>query len=99
VIVEPQPSVSFSEGGYLVTPKFERDPVVEVDGKEIQELIFSKIAPACDGHPMGHVILGMLTFTILLLKPQVEIEELRDCVLQTSEFMTMTLDNPSKTVH
>lgn len=64
---------------------------VSVDGRDIQKLIFDKLGPALDGEKMAHSILAMLTFTVLLLKPDIELEEVQKIVMSTSEFLVMSL--------
>jgi hypothetical protein len=65
---------------------------VEVDGSEIQTLIFDKLAPACEGEKLAHSVLGMITFSILLMKPDIDVDQLQDVVMSTSEYMVMQLE-------
>ena len=67
---------------------------IVIDGEDIQRLIFNKLGPACEGEQLSHAVLGMLTLTVLLLKPQVDIAQLQECVKGTSEYMMMVLSEP-----
>jgi len=64
---------------------------VTVEGKDVQRVIFDRLSPAIEGEPLAHAILSMLTFSIMLMKPDIEIEQLQDIVMSTSEHIIMHL--------
>ena len=64
---------------------------VTVDGADIQQLIFNKLAPACEGEQISHSVLGMLTYITLLMKPDIDLPDLQKIVMDTSEYMIMQL--------
>lgn len=64
---------------------------VTVDGKEIQRLIFDRLMPAVEGEPLSHSILSLITFSVMLMKPDIDLETLQKLVLSTSEHIIMNI--------
>lgn len=64
---------------------------VSVDGKDIQRLIFDRLMPAIEGEPLGHSVLSLLTLSVLLMRPDIDIEKLQDVVMSTSEHMILSM--------
>lgn len=69
---------------------------IDIDGRDIQALIFKKLAPACKGERLSHAILALLTYSVILMKPDIEIADLQDTVMSTSEFMMLKLATPEE---
>jgi hypothetical protein len=68
---------------------------VSVDGRDIQRLIFDRLAPAVEGEPLSHSVMAMITFAVLLMRPDIDLELLQDVVMSTSEHMIMAMtDTP-----
>ena len=53
---------------------------MQATGEEIQDIIKIKLAPAIDGEPMSIAILGMISLSILLMKPDITLERLQECL-------------------
>lgn len=64
---------------------------VSANGKDIQAIIFDRLAPAVEGESLSNSVLAMLTFSVLLMRPNVDVELLQDVVMSTSEHMIMAL--------
>lgn len=64
---------------------------IEASGKDIQALILAKLGPAVEGEPVSLAVLSMLSLSILLMKPDITVEQLQDCVLSTSSYMITCL--------
>lgn len=64
---------------------------IEVEGEVIQDLILRKIAPAVQGERKAHAILALLSMSVMLMKPDVEVETLKDTVMHMSETMILNL--------
>lgn len=64
---------------------------VEVDGETIQQLMYEKLMPACEGEHTGHAILALLTLSVIMMKPDVTTEQLRNCVMGMSEQVVLRL--------
>jgi len=63
----------------------------EVSGEEVKDLIEEKLGPAVDGEAVPLAILTMLTFSIMLMKPDIDVEELKDIVMSTSGHIIQSL--------
>jgi hypothetical protein len=70
---------------------------VTVDGRDIQRLIYDRLAPAVEGEPLSHAVLSMLTFAVLLMRPSIELEKLQEVVMAVSEHMVLAMGDPSNT--
>ena len=70
---------------------------VTVDGRDIQRLIFDRLAPAVEGEPLSHAVLSMLTFAVLLMRPGIELDKLQDIVMSVSEHMVLAMGDPTNT--
>lgn len=64
---------------------------VEVDGSVIQQLMYEKLMPACEGEHTGHVILALLTLSVIMMKPDITSEALKNCVMSMSEQVVLQL--------
>ena len=64
---------------------------MEVDGSVIQQLMYEKLMPACEGEHTGHAILALLTLSVIMMKPDVTTEQLRNCVMGMSEHVVLQL--------
>lgn len=64
---------------------------IEIKGSDIQGFIFDKLGPACQGEKLSHAVMGMLTYIVLLMKPDIEVGDLQDAVMGTSEHITATM--------
>jgi hypothetical protein len=77
-------------GRYLILAK----PLVQqvsVDGKDVQRIIFDRLVPAIEGEDFKNSVLSMLTLAILMMKPNIAIEQLEQVVMGTSEYMVMAM--------
>ena len=63
----------------------------EVEGKDIQNMIWGRLMPAVEGAPIDHAVLGMLAFCVLLMKPDVELPTLQSAVQQATEVMILSI--------
>ena len=77
-----------SRGSMANNPFIQR---VSANGKDIQAIIFDRLAPAVEGESLSNSVLAMLTFSVLLMRPNVDVELLQDVVMSTSEHMIMAL--------
>jgi hypothetical protein len=66
---------------------------VSVEGREIQRLVFDRIAPAIEGESIEAAVLSLLTMAVLVMKPDVTIERLQEIVLQTSETLILSMED------
>lgn len=64
---------------------------ITLEGSDVQRFIANKLAPACEGEKITHSVLSMLTYSVLLMHPEIEVEELKKIVMETSEFMVISL--------
>lgn len=64
---------------------------IGADPEEIQQIVFDNLMPALEGLPMGHGLLSMVTLSLFLMKPDIKIEELQNCVEETCQFMCMVI--------
>lgn len=71
---------------------------IEVSGAEIQNLILNTLAPAVEGKPVTHSILAMLTFSVMLMKPNIDIKELQECVMGASSYIVTHLSEKDKII-
>ena len=71
---------------------------IEVSGAEIQNLILNTLAPAVEGKPVTHAILAMLTFSVMLMKPYIDVKELQECVMGASSYIVTHLAEKDKVV-
>ena len=69
---------------------------VEIDGETIQKLIYDKLGPAVEGERLDVVIMTLITFAILLMKPSIESEELKAIVMRVSELLMLALTDAEK---
>lgn len=68
---------------------------VSVNGKDIQRIVYDKLAPACETEELDHAILSMLTFTVILIKPDIKEQQLKDAVMNVSEYLILQLMDES----
>ena len=68
---------------------------VSASGEDIQKIIFEDIAPVIEGKIQAHVILALLTLTILLMKPSIldDGDKLQAAVSHLSENIVMHLSD------
>ena len=71
---------------------------IEASGAAIQDLILNTLAPAVDGKPVAHSILAMLTFSVMLMKPTIDIKELQECVMGASSYIVTYLSEKDEVV-
>lgn len=64
---------------------------VEVPGPILQAIVWEKLMPALEGLPVDHCILALIAFSILLMKPDVTMEELSAAIKNASESISLTL--------
>ena len=60
---------------------------IEASGEEVQKIITSKLVPAIDGQELGHAFIALLTLSVLLIKPNVEANQLKECVMGVSSYI------------
>ena len=58
---------------------------VEVDSAVIEDIIDNRLSPALNGLRRDHGVLAMLTFSILLMKPDIDADALQAAVMGMSE--------------
>jgi hypothetical protein len=63
----------------------------EVPGADIQQIIWGRLMPALEGAPTDHAILGMLAFAVLLMKPDVDLDSLKNAVQSATETIVLTI--------
>lgn len=68
---------------------------VEAAGDIIQKMILEDLSPAVEGKPVSHAVLAMLTFSVMLMKPDVTVEQLQDCVMGASSYIVTYLSENS----
>lgn len=68
---------------------------VEVDGKVIESVIYDKLLPALEDIQKNHAILAMLTMTVLLMKPEITLDELQSTVMGVSGYIVTAITTPS----
>lgn len=81
------------------TPTTEASPTLpmpiaemtEVPGAEIQQLIWERLMPALDGLPIPHAVLAMLSFCVIILKPNATPDELGFTVEEASKMIITSL--------
>lgn len=66
---------------------------VEIDGDQIQQVIFDNLMPALDNVPIGLAITAMLGFSTLLMKPDISPDGLSEVLGETSKFLVMLLSS------
>lgn len=54
---------------------------------DVGAIINEKLAPALDGEPITKAIVAMLTFILLLMKPEIQPEEAERIVRATTDFL------------
>ena len=64
---------------------------VSVSGKDIQRIVYDKLAPACEAEQLEHAVLSMLTFSIILMKPSIDVDTLQEVVMNTSQHIILQL--------
>ena len=57
------------------------------EGWDVGALINEKLAPALAGEPVPIAIIAMLTFSLLLMKPEISVEDAEQGVIGASNFM------------
>lgn len=62
-----------------------------VSGQEIEDIIAQRLIPAIADVERSKVMLSLLTFFIVLMKPDLSAEELTNTVKQSSQFMCLLL--------
>mgnify|MGYP001617278125 FL=1 len=66
---------------------------ITVDVSDVQRIIFDKLEPALSGEKHATKVLAMLTFVILLEKPEIDVDELQDIIMGTSEYLALSLSS------
>lgn len=64
---------------------------VSIDGDTINKIIFDRLAPALAGEQLSHSVLGMLTYAIILMKPDISNDQLQNLVMDASSYIVMQL--------
>lgn len=60
---------------------------VSATGPEIQKIITERLAPAVEGQDRSHVLISLLTFAVILSKPDITSEELYKTVKDVSSYI------------
>ena len=69
---------------------------IEASGEKIQSIIRDKIGPAVDGELLSDAVIAMLAYSTLLMKPDITVDHLQKCVMETSGYLiTMIEDSAS----
>jgi hypothetical protein len=66
---------------------------VTVEGRDIQRLIYDRLAPAIEGEELASSVLALLTFAVLLMRPSIPMELLQSTVMSTSEHMILAMSD------
>jgi hypothetical protein len=66
----------------------------QVSGHEITRIINTKIAPAIEGEDSYKVVLSLLSFAMILMKPEITAEQLQEGVTWVSQGMCLFLAEP-----
>jgi hypothetical protein len=66
---------------------------VTADGRDIQRIVFDRLAPAVEGEPLSHSVMALITFSILLMRPDIDLDHLQAVVLSTSEHIIMAMSD------
>jgi hypothetical protein len=64
---------------------------VEVSGEVIENIVYDRLVPALNEVDAKHAVLSMLTFSVILMKPSIQIEELQHVVMSVSEALVTAL--------
>ena len=72
----------------METPLIEQ---VNIDGKLVKQVIEDRLMPALEGCPVQHAVLAMLSLCVIALKPNADMEELKNVVQGASEFFVVAL--------
>lgn len=62
-----------------------------VSGQEVEDIIAQRLIPAIADLERSKVMLSLLTFFVVLMKPDLSTEVLVDTVKQTSQFVCLML--------
>jgi len=64
---------------------------VSIDGRDIQRIVFDRLAPALEGEDLAPSVFSLIMFSIMLMKPDIDMESLQEAVQSTSEHIIMAL--------
>lgn len=62
-----------------------------VSGEEVETIIAQRLIPAIADLERSKVMIAILSFFVVLMKPDLSADELTDCVKQTSQFVCLML--------
>ena len=68
---------------------------IELSTTHVEKIICDKLAVALDGEALGYAVMSMLTYTCLLLRPDIEFEQLQKTVMETSASLILGLSDPT----
>lgn len=71
----------------------------EVPGEAIKEMIWGRLMPAVEGTPVDHAILGMLAYSILLMKSDVDYPTMQAAIKAATEAIVLTIVPPQGAVN
>lgn len=63
----------------------------EADGQEIQRIIYTRLMPAVDGESLGHSVLSLIAFSIILMKPDIDMDRLQEIITSVSQTIILHL--------
>ncbi len=66
----------------------------QVSGHEITRIINTKLSPAIEGENEAKVVISLLSFAIILMKPEISPQQLQDGVMWLSQGMCLLLSDP-----
>lgn len=64
---------------------------VTIDGKEIQRIVFDRLIPAIEGEVPESAFLSLLTFAVMMMKPDISIDQLQEIVIDASEHILLSM--------
>jgi hypothetical protein len=74
------------------------EPTV-ISGTMIRDIIEHRLMGAVEGTPINAAILSLLAFAVMIMKPDIGVEQLQRTVEGTSEYITLSIAPVSKTVN
>lgn len=70
----------------------------EADGAEIQRVIYQRLMPSLDGEQLGYSVLALIALSVILMKPDIEGEQLQEIITNVSQTIILHLSEaPSDT--
>lgn len=72
---------------------------VIVDGADIQRVVFDRLVPALEGEAFELQVLSLITLSVLMMKPNIDFDQLQEVVMSVSEHMMLLIADSSEGVN